>query len=88
MTLEAAKVKTYSELFELPTAEAVRRLDAGKVPLHQGDAFLAVLVLRGVDDLRRSAQALDKARERLDRFGIALAVVATAAAVVSVLQAF
>jgi hypothetical protein len=60
--LEAVKVKSYSELFSLPTAEVVRRLDAKtEVPLHEGDAFLAVLVLRAVADLSDATKRLEKA---------------------------
>ncbi|HEV2975805.1 MAG TPA: hypothetical protein VGX69_12560 [Solirubrobacteraceae bacterium] len=60
--LEAVEVTSYSELFSLPTAEVVRRLDARtEVPLHEGDAFLAVLVLRAVADLSDATKRLEMA---------------------------
>jgi hypothetical protein len=60
--LEAVEVTSYSELFSLPTAEVVQRLDARtEVPLHEGDAFLAVLVLRAVADLSDATKRLEKA---------------------------
>jgi hypothetical protein len=47
--LKAVNVESYSELLALSTTEVVRRLDQQtEVPLHDGDAFLAVLVLRAV----------------------------------------
>jgi hypothetical protein len=89
ITLETAGVKTYAELYGLPTPEVVKRLDDKQVPLHPGDAFLAVMVLRAVAELRESAERLDAggehfrvAGQRLQRAGVALAVVAVAVAVV------
>jgi hypothetical protein len=38
--------------------------------LHPGDAFLAVLVLRAVAELRQSAERLDATRKGLERFGL------------------
>jgi hypothetical protein len=59
--LAAVKVKSYSELLELPPAEVVRRLDQQpEVPLHPGDAFLAVLVLRAVGDLADATRRLER----------------------------
>jgi hypothetical protein len=34
VTLEAAGVRSYSELYKLPTDEVIRRLDENRVPLH------------------------------------------------------
>jgi hypothetical protein len=60
--LEAVGVKSYSELLALPTAEVVRRLDDRMVvPLHEGDAFLAVLVLSGVGELSAASKRLERA---------------------------
>jgi hypothetical protein len=59
--LAAVKVKSYSELLELPPAEVVHRLDQQpEVPLHAGDAFLAVLVLRAVGDLADATKRLER----------------------------
>lgn len=64
--LAAVGVKSYSELHALPTAEVVRRLDErAVVPLHEGDAFLAVLVLRAVADLADASKRLERATNRL-----------------------
>jgi hypothetical protein len=47
VTLESIGLKTWAELYELDTSEVVRRMGERNVPLHAGDAFLAILVLRG-----------------------------------------
>jgi hypothetical protein len=87
VTLEAVDVKSYSELFALSPAEVLRRLDAGTVvPLHEGDAFLAVLVLRGVADLADASKRLETATDRLvwlTRALLAATVIAVVIAVVS-----
>jgi hypothetical protein len=46
VTLEAVGVKSYSELYALPTVEVIRKLDAKRnagrdVPLHEGDGSIA-----------------------------------------------
>jgi hypothetical protein len=88
IALEAAGVESFAELYELPTDEVIRRLDAGAGDvLHSGDAFLAVVVLRGVVELRESTERLDDARRGLERWGLGLAVIATAATVATVVQA-
>jgi hypothetical protein len=84
VTLEAVKVKSYSELFELPPSEVLRRLDAGTVvPLHEGDAFLAVLVLRSVADLASASMRLETATNRLLWLTAALVIVTAIAVGVS-----
>lgn len=89
MTLESAKVKSYAELYGLPMAEVMKRLDEGaREILHPGDAFLAVMVLRAVAELSESTSRLDTARKTLERWGLLLAVVATAATVAQAFQAF
>jgi hypothetical protein len=87
ITLEAAGVRTYAELFDLPTEEVIRRLDEGGVPLHPGDAFLALLVLRGVAGLRDSAERLDTAGRRFEIAGLVLALVAVTVAVAELARA-
>jgi hypothetical protein len=82
VTLEAVKVKTYSELFALEPDEVLRRLDAGSVPLHEGDALLAVLVLRSVADLASASKRLETATNRLLLLtGVLVAVTAIAVVV-------
>jgi hypothetical protein len=82
VTLEAVKVKSYSELFALEPDEVLRRLDAGSVPLHEGDAFLAVLVLRSVGDLASASKRLETATNRLLLLtGVLVAVTAIAVVV-------
>ena len=84
VTLEVVNVKSYSELFALPPDEVLRRLDSGSVvPLHEGDAFLAVLVLRSVADLTSASKRLETATNRLLWLTAALVVVAAIAVVVS-----
>jgi hypothetical protein len=56
------------------------------VPLHAGDAFLAVLVLRTMADLAAASTQLDKAVRFYRVAGLVLAVVATAAAIVRVIN--
>jgi hypothetical protein len=82
VTLEALGLRSLSDLYNADTDEIVASLD--KVPLHEGDAFLAVLVLRAVNDLRVSAERLDRTRRGLEWFGTALAIVATAATIAQV----
>jgi hypothetical protein len=88
ITLEAIGLNTYRELYALDTAEALRRIDDKRVPLHPGDAFLAVLVLRGVAELRHSAEHLDAAGRRFEIAGIVLAAVAVAVAIGELVRAF
>jgi hypothetical protein len=84
VTLEAVEVKSYSELFALSPAEVLRRLDAGSVvPLHEGDAFLAVLVLRSVADLASASKRLETTTNRLLWLTAALVVVTAIAVGVS-----
>ena len=72
---------SYEELFKLDTIEAIRRMDKQSAPLHAGDAFLAVMVLRGVSELRESAERLDRASRRFDIAALVLAVVAVGVAI-------
>jgi hypothetical protein len=84
VVLEAVGVGSYAELAALGTEEIIRRLDERNAPLHPGDAFLAVLVLAGVIDLRETAKSLDAAKRGFERATIALAaagVILTAATV-------
>lgn len=84
VTLEVVKVKSYSELFALEPDEVLRRLDAGSVvPLHEGDAFLAVLVLRSVADLASASKRLETATKRLLWLTAALVVVTAIAVLIS-----
>jgi hypothetical protein len=84
VTLEAVGVKTWDELYALPSSEVIKRMSTRSVPLHAGDAFLAVLVMRAVADLAAASQRLDTAARFYRFWGFVLAVVATAAAVVGV----
>jgi hypothetical protein len=83
VTLEAVGLKTLSELYELDPAEVVKRMDEGNVPVNPGDAFLAVLLLRGVHDLREATLDLDKSTERLARLTRALVGLTVALLVVA-----
>jgi hypothetical protein len=84
VTLEAVGVENYSQLYALSTTEIIKRLDEKAVPLHEGDAFLAVLVLRGVADLADASKRLEKATTRLLWLTAALVVVTAIAVIVSV----
>jgi hypothetical protein len=61
VVLEAVGVQSYAELAALGTEEVVRRLDDRKPPLHPADAFLAVMVLSALSELRETTKALDSA---------------------------
>lgn len=87
ITLEAIGLKSWQELYALEPSEVLRRMSEQNVPLQSGDAFLAVLVLRGVADLERTSQRLDEAARFYRSAGFVLAAVATAAAVVQVVTA-
>lgn len=56
------------------------------MPLHAGDAFLAVLVVRSVADLAAASARLGKTARFYQAAGFVLAAVATAAAVVQVIN--
>jgi hypothetical protein len=81
VVLEAVGVNSYAELADLGTSEVIRRMDDRRPPLHPGDAFLAVLVLRAVSELRQSAEHLDSVRRRLEWATLVLAVLALAVGV-------
>jgi len=83
VSLEAVGVEKYSQLYALSTAEVINRLDEKAMPLHEGDAFLAVLVLRGVADLADASKRLERATNRLLWLTAALVVVTAIAVVVS-----
>jgi len=87
VVLEAVGVRSYADLYALPSEEVVRRLDEQDVPLHPGDAFLAVLVLRGVAELRESAVRLDAAGKRFEIAGLMLALVAVGVAIAEFVRA-
>lgn len=84
ITLEAAGLTSWDDLYGLDPAEVIRRMGEKNVPVHPGDAFLAVLVVRAVSDLAAASQRLDTAARFYRFWGFVLAVVATAASVVAV----
>ena len=84
ITLEAIGLKTLSELYELNPVEIVKRMDERNVPVHPGDAFLAVLLLRGVEDLRQATLTLDKSTDRLAKLTRVLVALTVALLVVAV----
>jgi hypothetical protein len=76
ITLETAGVNSYAELAALSTDEVLRRLDDRDVPIHPGDAFLAVILLRGVIELREATRQLEVGTRRVVRLTWALVAVA------------
>jgi hypothetical protein len=86
ITLEAIGLNSWAELYALDSAELVEKL--GRVPLHAGDAFIAVMVLRGVADLRKATEALDRSTEQLINLTRALFAVAIISLIVAVLAIF
>ncbi len=84
ITLEAMGLESWEELYDLDSREVLRRMSERSVPLHAGDAFLAVLVLRTVADLAAASIRLETAARFYRVAGLVLAVVATAAAIVQV----
>ena len=66
ITLENIGLKTWQELYELDPAETIRRMSEHYVPLHAGDAFLAVLVVRGISDLGHATDRLEKSSRRIE----------------------
>lgn len=90
ITLEAIGLKTLSELYELDPVEIVKLMDERNVPVNPGDAFLAVLLLRGVEDLRQATLTLDRSTERLamlTRVLVGLTIALLVAAVVTLIVA-
>lgn len=87
IVLDAVGVKSYADLAALGTDEVIRRLDNRRqyVPINPGDAFLAVIVLAAVSDLRETSKSLDAAKRGFERATIilaSLAVILTAAGVI------
>lgn len=73
IVLEAVGVESYAELYRLGADEVLDRMDKRNAPVHPGDAFLAVLVLRSVADLRETTKALDAAKRGFERATVVLA---------------
>ncbi|MBB4663024.1 hypothetical protein [Conexibacter arvalis] len=87
-TLEALNLRSYEELHQLPVGEIIANLH--RVPLHDGDAFLAVLAVRAlselsdttaavgraVDELHRTTAAIDRASRRLEVAALIVGIVA------------
>jgi hypothetical protein len=84
VTLESIGVRNWSELYALDTAEILRRMDEKNVPLHPGDAFLAITVLRGVSDLQKATAALDRGTARLVHLTWALLALAVTSVILAV----
>jgi hypothetical protein len=85
VVLEAVGVDSYAELAALGTDEVIRRLDERKPPLHPADAFLAVILLSALSELRDTTKSLDAAKRGFERATIVLAalgVIATALGVI------
>jgi hypothetical protein len=87
IVLDAVGLKSYAELAALGTEEVIRRLDHRRqyVPTNPGDAFLAVIALAAVSELRETSKSLDSAKHVFERATIvlaSLAVILTAAGVV------
>jgi hypothetical protein len=78
ITLETLGLRSWSELYELPSSEVVAKLD--KVPLHAGDAFLAVMVLRAVADLAKASRRLEWLTYALVALTVALVALSLATA--------
>lgn len=71
---------SFSELAETAPEEVVRRIDAVNPapPVNAADAFLGVMVVSAVAELRKSAERLDDARKRLDLIASGVSVGALA----------
>jgi hypothetical protein len=78
VTLESINLDSFSQLYALPSEKVVEKLD--KVPLHEGDAFLAVVVLRAVGDLAAATKRLEKLTWALVGLSVALVALAIATA--------
>lgn len=84
ITLEALGLETWDQLYAMDPKTVIARMSEKDVPVHAGDAFLAVLVVRSVVDLAAASSRLDTAA-RFYRFaGFVLAAVSVAIAVVQV----
>jgi hypothetical protein len=66
VTLENIGLKTWQDLFDLEPTETVRRMSEKYVPLHAGDAFLAVLLVRAISDLGRATDRLEASSRRME----------------------
>jgi hypothetical protein len=78
VTLESLGLSNWSELYGMSSREIVGKL--GKGPVHPGDAFLAVMVLRAVDDLGRASRRLEWLTCALVALTVALVALALATA--------
>jgi cytoskeletal protein RodZ len=77
-------VDSYAALVALDSREVIRLLDENRqhVPVDPADAFLAVIVLSAVIELRETAKSLDKAKRA---FEFATIVLAAAAVIVGII---
>ncbi len=66
ITLENIGLKTWQELYELEPAETIQRMSEKYVPLHAGDAFLAVLVVRAITNLIGATGHLEASTQRIE----------------------
>ena len=88
ITLEAIGLKSWDQLYEKDPAEIIRLMSEKNVPLHPGDAFLAVLVVRSVADLAAASDRLEDLTLRLELLTWALAILGALTFVVAVIALF
>lgn len=74
ITLEAIGLRSWDQLYAKDPAEVIRLMSEKNVPLHPGDAFLAVLVVRSVADLATASDRLEGLTKRLELLTWALAI--------------
>ena len=66
ITLETIGLETWQQLYELKPDETIRRMSEKYVPLHPGDAFLAVLIIRAVTDLILATNQIEESSKRIE----------------------
>jgi len=88
ITLEAIGLESWGQLYAKDPAEVIRLMGEKNVPLHPGDAFLAVLVVRSVADLAAASERLESLTRRLELLTWALAILGVLTFAVAVIALF
>jgi hypothetical protein len=80
--LDRIGIESFAALAAMDADEVIRRLDEKQPPIHTADAFLAVMVIAAVRDLRRTTEELDAAKRSFGRATLVLAVLGVLVAIV------
>jgi hypothetical protein len=83
ITLETIGLDSWEALYDKPPRQVIRLMTDKNVPVHPGDAFLAVLVIRSVADLTTATDRLEGLTKWLIGWTAALTILAVASIVIA-----